>query len=544
MTAIRALELTLSSFGDGALRGGFSEAVEMKRYARALEHRFGSPNADKPRTDRREPALRRLLAEGRIESTRDVKYVCYGLADPIGPQKQRVLGNQIAFSALLQHLHTLERDPRRLRRCYLGLLSAYFEFDGRNCADATTREHWNRLRLYLGHHLDTVASATPVPKWASTLKEHSNLLEVKPCEPYAKLLLGGLSEEFEAMRRALDISGNSWVIHEAAFAAIDNACKETEDTFLDYLPALMELMQVHPVIQNPALAKVLGKYAQIRNRQEHRALCHFAVSLWGNPLLKKNLKNWDIAGQAATDMVSLWLKSTLIEDFFELLSADGTTDKRRVKFWQRYVEAIDDMYFALGRSALFDKGEDIHRLRKTMGDNLLRLEGGASTNNGFFIVMGNHVIVEFGQKGNAAFIFKNTSLPFELGGAVSGLGKSQWKDDAEAYLRHFDRSHSRWEKDFEEELRRIVGVTPGVALVRGRAIEAPSNRPTHQPSSVPFDVNNVRSLCARYGLAFTDERAKRRFVIHASDANKLVSQALAALGFVYDATELHWHRKF
>ena len=111
MNAIRNLEHALSDFGVSALKGGFNAPADMKRYAQELETRFGSAASDKPRPDRRLPALRRLLASGRLESTRDIKYICYGLADPIGPQQQRVLGDPLAFAALLTYLQTLENSP-------------------------------------------------------------------------------------------------------------------------------------------------------------------------------------------------------------------------------------------------------------------------------------------------------------------------------------------------------------------------------------------------------------------------------------------------
>ena len=73
MKAIRALEIALSGFGEAALHGGFSPPAEMKRYAHELDRRFGSPDSDRPRVDRREPVLIRLLAQYRIESARDIK---------------------------------------------------------------------------------------------------------------------------------------------------------------------------------------------------------------------------------------------------------------------------------------------------------------------------------------------------------------------------------------------------------------------------------------------------------------------------------------
>jgi hypothetical protein len=284
----------------------------------------------------------------------------------------------------------------------------------------------------------------------------------------------------------------------------------------------------------------------MRSRPEHRALCQFAVSLWGNPLLRKNLKNWDVAGKSATDMVALWLKSNLIEDFFELLSADGKTDKRRVNFWKRYVEFIgNEVYFALGRSALMDHRDDFQRLRNTMGDNLLRLEGGAPSNNGFFMVIGNHLIAEFGEKGNATYIFNKDSLPFQLNGTVKLSNRTGWSDKAETRLRHFDRAHAQWEEDFEDSIRNIVGVTPSsVPSLRNPVKGSARPLPEPQRDAPPVNLDKLRGLCAQHGLRCEDQRAARCFIVHASDINKQLSALLTERSFRYDASAKCWRLKY
>ena len=546
MKALRELEIALSSFSTAPLRGGFSPPVEMKRYTHELERRRGAPDYDMPLKNQREPMLMRLLAQHSVESPRDLKYICYGLADPIGQNEQQVLSDTRAFSVVLQHVQSLEQSPRLRRKCYLGLLSSYFEFNILKNMSEAAESNWLKLRDYLNRNLAAVSSAMPVPQWAVALDEHRNLLGDNPCERYAKQLLDGKSAPFDEMRSALNISGKSWVVPKTTLAAIKYACREPEDKFRNRISTLIATLrqEEYKIIRTPALAKILATYAAMRNHPEHQALRDFAVDEWGNPLLRKNQNDWITAGQAATDMVALWMKRTLIEDFFELLSADGKTDQRRVRFWQRYVEAVDTMYFALGRSALSRNRADLHRLY-TMSDNFLWLDGGSASNNGFFMVIGDYLIAEFGEKGNAAFIFKKGSLPFRLDSTVSLSNRTRWSDTAEIRLRHFDRAHAQWEEDFEDSLRQIVGVTPSSAAnLRRPATGSAHPQPQPQQAVAPVALDKLRGLCAQNGLRCEDQRAARCFYVYASDRNKRIAALLTEHSFKYDESAECWHQEY
>lgn len=368
MKALANLEVSLSGFGDMALNGEFTPPDELRRYAQELEKRFGAADADKPRVDRMEPALRKLLSSSVIQTSQDLRYVCYGLAYPVGLSKQRVLSSRDGFDAIKKRINSISGNTKLLRRCFQGLLATYFEFDGKT-TDDLTKKQWYEVRDMLEHQLDMVLSITPVPKWAAALYDHRNLLRDAPCKRYSTDLLKGKTDEFDFVLGALGISDKSWVLRESALSAIQTACDSSDDSvFLRHVPNLLDLMIKHPLIQKEALANVMSRYARMISHPENTRLCNFSVELWGNPLLRKNLKNWDIVGEAVTKLVSSWLKSSLIQDFFELLSVDGKTDKRRVKFWKRYIDSIDDMFFAMGRNAYYrNDDEDIKRLRKRWG---------------------------------------------------------------------------------------------------------------------------------------------------------------------------------
>ena len=158
----------------------------------------------------------------------------------------------------------------------------------------------------------------------------------------------------------------------------------------------------------------------------------------------------EFVSDPAREMVAGWLKRDLIRRFFSLLAADGLNDTRRLKFWERYYASIGDMYFVLGGTALRHQGADFRKIREQMQGRLLELHSaGPRTNNAFIMCIGDHVVVEFGIKGNACYIFKREGLPFTLGGAVAGNSNAlkHWRH--EERLLHVDGSFEKWEGRFE-----------------------------------------------------------------------------------------------
>lgn len=563
MNALASLKISLSGFGDMALKGGFTPPDELRRYTQALEKRFGAADSDKPRLDRMEPALRKLLISSVIETPQDLRYICYGLAYPVGPSKQRVLSSLDGFSALKIRINSVSSDTKRLRRCYQGLLASYFEFDGK-IADDLTKKQWYEVRDMLDGALNAIMSIAPVPKWVAALHDHRNLLSDAPCKRYSTDLLNGKGDELDFILDALGISDKSWVLRESALSAIQAACEDSDDSvFQSHIPDLLALMTKHPLIQKEALAKIMKRYVEIESQPENMRLCDFSVELWGNPLLKKNLRNWDVVGEAVTKLVSGWLKSSLIQDFFELLSVDGKTDKRRVTFWKRYIESIDDMFFAMGRNAYYrNDDEDIKRLRKTMGDNLLLLDGGGAS-NGFFMVMGNKVVAEFGEMGNAVYIFRHDSMPFELKGRINGTGRKEWRElNGAHYLSHQDNIHHylKWESRFESYFKNNLGILPGKAPEHKSHATVKSGHYSKEEmvdfssfqeiqkaraqAPLPADIDSIRKFCLRYGMKLETDTTRRLIIVRTASSSPLVTEYLTAQAFTNSSADACWMRSY
>ena len=86
-------------------------------------------------------------------------------------------------------------------------------------------------------------------------------------------------------------------------------------------------------------------------------------------------------------------------------------DTRRLNYWLRFEPFVEDMWFALGSAARFNNSEGFRDFRTRAAGRLLNLEGTTYDNNAFVMRMGDNLAVEFGEAGNAFYLFKMSQLP-------------------------------------------------------------------------------------------------------------------------------------
>ncbi len=553
MDALNALSLQLMAHNEGALKAPFAEPAALRELRRKLERQYGSADSRMPPKNLRLAAVRRFLETNSASTARELKWLCFSVTDVVGRYAESLLTDNPAFTALMRHVRAAAGNPRLFRKCYLGLLHSYLTHDGFSGEDGPAEANWLTIRKFLRSSLADVSEGTHVPQWALDLKEHDNLLTERPCARYSASLLQGDEKELAAVRSALSVPESSWLVRESLLSAVEHGCGKGDGPFRAVLPSLVALLRRHELIQARGLAAVLNRYSQLKSPDFHSELHDFSINTWGNPLLQINQPRWHIAGEDATRMVTYWLKGRLIEDFFELLSVDGGTDRSRVEFWKRYRESITDMYFALGKDARTRRSEDFVRLRRTMGTSMLRLEGPSSSNNAFMMVMNGFVVTEFGQKGNAGFVFNRDNMPFELRGTVVESGKSNWPYVER--LLHTQYSNGRtWQDVFEQVLRTRVGVVPDELLAsRSKAREparpmsvrtttraegvapaspAKSIEPAPpRPSTESERISDWRLRLSEYGV--TIHESSNEYAVVAGRSNVRLTMLLTELGFKY-----------
>jgi hypothetical protein len=476
MGALSDLRATLRDRSSDSLRGLTFDTRLLDRETSKLSKWLGDRGTAKPPQDAIVEALHAFYREQYLRNRRQALLVCFGCIDPVLPSAFRLIEDEERFSKLLSGVDIYLPHPRAFRRCYGGLLNAYFGYDVETARSAG-RKNWEGLRTYLRDRVANTVAPGLLPAWVEALQANVELLGIDPGSTYGKALLTGHSDEFERVRKTLNIHETSWLIQDLVRGQVNAAADENDATFQSYLPSLLELLSKHRLAINSGLARLLTRYRSSKTPNVHPGLRDFAVSQWGNPWLSVNRVKWSLVADEACEMVAGWLKLVLIEQFFSLLAADGTNDTRRLKFWQSYHDSIDDMYFALGNTARWHRGADFQDIRKKMAGRLLNLHSaGPADNNAFIMCMGNFVVVEFGMTGNACYIFRREELPFGLDGYIAGNSTALKHPSFVERLLHNDRTFETWERKFQQTLASLMRVQPRTQKIWNKAssISTPS----------------------------------------------------------------------
>jgi hypothetical protein len=411
-----------------------------------------------------------------------------------------LVGYRSRFEALLGIVDQYHREPMKLMRCFYGLMGAYFSLDG---CDPRSEVHpqWDALRRRLSHWLPRLAEVQRRPDWLAAALDHRNLFSDDPTTKYGAGVLRGEHADFESACERLGISLYSWMRRRVVISAVEAAACERDDQFRTYLDQLMGILIINDGVRAEGAAKLLNRYARQTATPEYLPLRTFAIDTFGNPLITANKQRWFEVSDAVREMVANWLKGFLIERFFELLSHDGRTDKRRPRFWLKYRGSIETMWFILGPSAMSRWNEDFKELRETMGNQCLSLEGTTAGNNAFIMKIGKVYVVEFGEKGNATYWFDQDLVPFELADTRLHLTHLKSAQNLER-LEHRD-GRDLWEKKFSDALA-------------------------------------FYQFCNERGLRYDNRGPSGRLVFYTDSSNSYISGKLGQWGFVYDRDNHRW----
>jgi hypothetical protein len=534
---------------------------------------LGDRGTTKPPQDAIRAAVHAFQQDQHLRNFRQAVLVCFGCIDPVLLGGSRLIEDADRFANLLGAVDVYLPNPRAFRRCYRGLLNAYFDYDAERARSAG-RPNWEELRTYLRYRLaDTIAPGL-LPAWVEALQAHADLLGNDPGSTYGEVLLAGHSDEFERAKEALDIHENSWLIWRLVLGQIEAAAREDDAAFQRHLPSLLELLTKHPLAINDGLAKLLSRYRLSKAPVVHPGLRDFAVERWGNPWLSLNRAKWSLVTNEAREMVAGWLKLILIQQFFSLLAADGINNTRRLRFWESYHDSIDDMYFALGNTVRWHRGPDFQDVRKKMAGRLLKLHSaGAPNNNAFIMCIGNFVVVEFGMTANACYIFRRDQLPFVLDGDIAGNSTALKHPSFVERLLHTDGTFENWERKFQGTLASLMRVQPRTQPVRSHVplTQGPSLNgarqtpysaqpqrvipPAQSPGSfrsrdeaspapgVGFWERELSRLCASRRLRIEDFRDRNgNLWVLTGDTDGYVSSQLRSWGFSFKSGKGWWRK--
>ena len=206
----------------------------------------------------------------------------------------------------------------------------------------------------------------------------------------------------------------------------------------------------------------------------------------------------------------------------------------------------------------------MQELRKKMEGRLLGLySAGPPENNAFIMCMGEYVVVEFGRKGNACFIFRRNALPFALSGNVAGDGRELKHESHVERLLHINRSYDRWEDDFEKTLYRLLRARPASQNELPAGVGAPSSRNPMPPATrvhrmiasepnVPYapkvDPHYTRRELERFcAIRRIDVRdltgVGGNLWVITDDSDEWISRQLKAWGLIYKPSKGWWRKQ-
>ncbi len=488
-------------------------------------------------------AMASFRRSGKIESFRDLKYVCLGIGT-IDSQGWSAIGESRLRSRVAELVEG-QLDMRRRIRCFQALLSSYWVFplNGKQ-ASAEAKAGWHELRSWLRAERERILRLKEAkPPWFASLTKHASLLSDQPCDKFGPALLRGDSTELRDAMESLSIPLDSWVLEESVIAQMRVGCNLNDEAFKALLPKLINIgtgrggIELGEVLRLRCVSLLVSRYAKCRECPEHLVLRDAAVSIVGNPWLRRaNWDAWVIDARGKPDdrsreMVNGWLKRRLITDFFELLSVDGTGDSRRVNYWLRFEPAIEDMWFALGSGAQHRRGEQFTDFKNRAKGRLLNLDGTSADNNAFVMRVGRYLLVEFGAKGNAMYVFEWDALGQPLldiltsGKMLASISIHRLKDDNNTQrLIHRDTSSQNWEQKFDEYLVPRIGHRPSGPAHRVSMVQHARQEAFSQASWNLFVRN--------HGLLIEDNRSKQGslWVLNVTQPRQVVAQ-LEAWGF-------------
>ncbi|SAK99805.1 hypothetical protein AWB78_05829 [Caballeronia calidae] len=553
------------------LRNGLSLTTDTRVMSMALSDIRGAFGGDggAPSLDQLKIALRAFFTDRKDLSPTQIRYVCYGVAVPLDDEEgERLIDDQALFRSLMALLSDYERQERRFRKFYQGLLQGYFGFTSDADPASAAHVNWIGLRRYLNERLPFVHESANrrgmVPEWLDTLREHANLLSDDPCSRYASSFAAGETAELAEVFDGLGIDSNSWVWEEVVMAYVRSVCERGEAEFQDALGDVLRYVNGRADIKLPQLLAVraaalaVKRYAECRNRPEHERLRDTCLTLIGNPWIDPTAWDAHVNHEPARQMVEGWLKRRLIRDFFEVLAKDGAADLRRLNYWLKWEPEITDMWFVLGKDAQRNKTSAFTNVRKRMAGKDRILTDAADDNNAFIMRIGSLLVIEYGVTGNACYAFEESRFPVDLDAPAFSIYGMKNRRVAALWLSH---NGSSWERNFDMKLRELLHKAPAPKRAAGTpSRQASVTRPPHRPAG-PFDglmpreasrvvldrvereLRDVLSLCEASGFEWEDNRPNGGalwVLLEQRRQRPYLAERLDALGFQFKAGRGFW----
>lgn len=444
--------------------------VQLTQEVVTIGSKYGEALGNMKRSDRLEAAIGRLLNGGVASLTRfDHRVLAHNLAT-----SHAMLGDR----SLFQHMEYLEPLLERWQSDIRGARGALFiwravllsVFDGGMDDPGVVRG-----RDFLGATWASVSEGDIQPDWLVTLQAHQEIFGKNPSWRYANDWLEGSTESLESLRLAVFISPGSWFWKHLVRNIIAAIEKRPDSIFRGQLDALLDFRKflggLSEIYTRPILQVALERYAKCSKRPRHDRLLEELISDWGSPQLMQSTDqhNWTLVSPGALAMVRSWLAEQDLEAFALLCKQLNQVDSGRLAYWLRFVRQVEYSQLIIGYDFLNSSDVDIRKFvkRERERGRLARLLD-SPQNNAIVLKIGKWWFVEFSQKGNACYPYKEDACDLNFGERQYTLDELKSKEAVECSgaerLLHFDG----WEERADEKLS-WWGVRPdSVEVSRGR----------------------------------------------------------------------------
>jgi hypothetical protein len=521
----RALSSLTSAIAQGLQRhyertadAGFGGLASLKRAGAELARRFDQvEKALVPPREKRLLALNKFK-RGQPLTSSEWRLVFAGLADD-DEVSLPVLEDDQLFGRVHQEVVGRIEQQTLTRRDWLALCFSYFGYDEDKPDD---NPNWCLLREDIDHGFDAVKRRLGREKeWMRIVAHYRELFGEGAGAQLAEEIFEGKIQDLSALQAIAQIPDNSWLWRRIFAVLLSRIFNLDDATFLQRLPELVQLGQLNSRYLNDVLSACLTRYYHSCYREQSSSLLkQAALEHWGSPQMRSKQNAWlQYVEQPVCAMVVAWFAKEDLEHFFTLLKGEAEVDQSRLFYWLRFANQMSYTRIVMGSYAWHDRGSDFVAFREKNKGRLSQLTGGPSHNNAVVMQIGNYFFVEFSGTGNACYVYRADSAPFNPDKSVLGLA-TELKQPARALKR---MSHSPaprrhdlvegWLDKFDVELR-TLGIVPQSTGSSSASPKAAVNSLEAQLaellSPVQYQVFDNRSKGGAYQvkLARDDARAK------------------------------------
>lgn len=510
---------------------------EMAKAVETMRARVATGRATISR-DRIREALALLATRGaKAACDSHLRYLCWSLWEPFG-QSSAMAREDRATEQILDAAGAELRQGLLPLSAWRGLLAAYLTPPKKPVGEPQSG-NWIRLREFLAATLPKVsADARFRPDWLVTMNENREILSDAPCSRYAPAIAEGDTTTIDDIRHRLAVPEESWFWKELILSRVRHLLGQDDQSYLSGLKGILKALADHPSLADDALTMLLPRHFNGLADRAHSGLQDYAVKYWGSPNIFSQAK-WSLVNAAVKQMVREWLVKEDLRDFFSILQADHAADQRRLNFWLDYAKQIDFAHFVLGSATWNSPRADYVEMRRRKSSRIAQLIDGTATNNAFILKLGNYFFVEFGETGNACYMYEAGNLPFDARRHHQSINDLKNKHKAIAHPSHVHE----WEVRYRQQLANF-GIYPDKeAQTASRRLPI---RPSQTKAATPSQgwAEHAEKIARQYSIKIVDQRSKGGclWLLTGSSTHPAASE-LNRLGFKYMDNRGFWRKR-